>query len=259
MTIPFKPGRVVAARLFASGDIELIRVSKSVNLIPPNRTDTKLVWLSAKSRTRMLFMLRNTNVIFRSMYCLSYPAVWSNDGRAVKADLNRWLTWFRRKVPGVPYFWFLEFQTRGAPHIHIYLAARVRELPHREMAIAWAGFIAGDDRATYDKVLAVHAHPKQLQDFKTRDGSIRYAAKYALKTRQKSVPTAYQNVGRFWGASRAVKQAVPEGDIVPLDDRSIEEHLYSIGHRAAKFDVLPKIIFGVFESEDSNDQAQDIT
>lgn len=207
----------------------------------------------------MLFMLRNTNVIFSSMYCLCYPAVWPNDGRAVKADLNRWLTWFRRKVPGVPYFWFLEFQRRGAPHIHIYLAVRAAQLPQNAMGAAWAGFIAGDDQDTYQKVFSVHAHPKQLQDFKTRDGSIRYAAKYALKTRQKSVPTAYQNVGRFWGASRAVKQAVPEGDIVLLDDRSIEEHLYSIGHRAAKFDVLPKIIFGAFESEDSNVQEQDIS
>jgi hypothetical protein len=228
--------------------MRLIRVTKSVH-IGPNRTDTKLRWLSAKSRTRMLFILRNTNVSFRSMFCLSYPGTFPTDGQTVKADLNRWLTWFRRRVKGVPYFWFLEFQARGAPHIHIYLSARVKELPHREMATAWAGFISGDDRDTWDKVFAVHSHAKQLQDFRTRDGYIRYAAKYALKTRQKTVPPMYQNVGRFWGASRVVKDSVPEGDLIPIDDRSIEEHLYQTGHRAAQWDVLPKIIFGAFEPD----------
>lgn len=248
MTIQFKPGRVVAARLFPSGDMQLIRVTKSVN-IAPNRKDTKLRWLSAKSRTRLLFILRNTNVSFRSMYCLSYPATFPLDGRQVKIDLNRWLTWFRRRVKGVPYFWFLEFQQRGAPHVHIYLAAKAAELPHHEMATAWSGFVAGDSLDEYKKVFAVHSHAKQLQDFRTRDGYIRYAAKYALKTRQKTVPVAYQNVGRFWGASRVVKQSVQEGDLVPIDDRSIEEHLYQTGHRAAQWDVLPRIIFGAFEPE----------
>jgi len=248
VTIQFKPGRVVAARLFPSGDMQLIRVTKSVN-IAPNRKDTKLRWLSAKSRTRLLFILRNTNVSFRSMYCLSYPATFPLDGRQVKIDLNRWLTWFRRRVKGVPYFWFLEFQQRGAPHVHIYLAAKAAELPHHEMATAWSGFVAGDSLDEYKKVFAVHSHAKQLQDFRTRDGYIRYAAKYALKTRQKTVPVAYQNVGRFWGASRVVKQSVQEGDLVPIDDRSIEEHLYQTGHRAAQWDVLPRIIFGAFEPE----------
>jgi hypothetical protein len=60
---------------------------------------------------------------------------------------------------------------------------------------------------------------------------------------------AYQNVGRFWGASRVVKDSVPEGDLIPIDDRSIEEHLYSVGHRAAKWDVLPRTIFGAFEPD----------
>jgi hypothetical protein len=183
------------------------------------------------------------------MFCLSYPGTFPTDGRQVKADLNRWLTWFRRRVKGVPYFWFLEFQQRGAPHIHIYLSAKAGELPHREMATAWAGFISGDDRDTWDKVFAVHSHAKQLQDFRARDGYIRYAAKYALKTRQKTVPPMYQNVGRFWGASRVVKDSVPEGDLIPIDDRSIEEHLYQTGHRAAQWDVLPKIIFGAFEPD----------
>jgi len=248
VTIQFEPGRVVAARLYPSGDMLLIRVSNSVNLAP-SRADTKLRWLSAKSRTRMLFILRNTNVSFRSMFCLSYPGTFPTDGRQVKADLNRWLTWFRRRVKGVPYFWFLEFQARGAPHVHIYLSARVGELPHREMATAWAGFVSGDDLETWEKVFAVHSHANQLQDFRTRDGYIRYAAKYALKTRQKTVPVAYQNVGRFWGASRVVKNSVPEGDLIPIDDRSIEEHLYQTGHRAAQWDVLPKIIFGAFEPD----------
>jgi hypothetical protein len=183
------------------------------------------------------------------MFCLSYPAEFPTDGRQVKADLNRWLTWFRRRVKGVPYFWFLEFQARGAPHVHIYLSAKTDGLPHREMATAWAGFISGDDRDTWDKVFAVHSHAKQLQDFRTRDGYIRYAAKYALKTRQKTVPVAYQNVGRFWGASRVVKDSVPEGDLIPIDDRSIEEHLYQTGHRAAQWDVLPRTIFGAFEPD----------
>jgi hypothetical protein len=183
------------------------------------------------------------------MFCLSYPAQFPTDGRQVKADLNRWLTWFRRRVKGVPYFWFLEFQARGAPHVHIYLSAKAAELPHREMAIAWAGFVAGDNLEEHKKVLAVHEHKNQLQDFRTRDGYIRYAAKYALKTRQKAVPAAYQNVGRFWGASRVVSWAIPEGDLIPIDDRSIEEHLYSVGHRAAQWDVLPRIIFGAFEPE----------
>jgi hypothetical protein len=68
-----------------------------------------------------------------------------------------------------------------------------------------------------------------------RKPGARYAVKYASKMRQKSVPVEYQNVGRFYGYSTAVKpKAIAEawGDIDKLFEgvdgyRSLLESGYS--------------------------------
>lgn len=234
-------------RIWRSGDAQIIRAARRLDNKPPGGKKKPLTWLTAKARTKMLFTIRNTSVRFKSMFCLTYPATYPRSGKEVKGHLNAWLVWYRRNLKGVPYFWFLEFQRRGAPHIHIYIAEQKANLPHREMAVAWAAIVAGDDQEAYGKVLAVHQHNSQLQDFRSRDGSVRYAAKYALKTYQKAVPAEFRDVGRFWGASRDVKNSIPSGDLVAVSDRDVETHLHQVDHRCQAYDFVPKVVFGMFE------------
>ena len=78
----------------------------------------------------MAFVAANTAVIFKTMITLTYPAVWPGNGRLVKKQLRAFLKFavhnlFPRPEDAerIAYLWFLEFQARGAPHIHLLLDA----------------------------------------------------------------------------------------------------------------------------------------
>ena len=81
---------------------------------------------STRSRMRLAFVAHNADQEFRSMLTLTYPAEFPTDGKLVKAHLNRFLGWIRRKYVDPGYLWFLEFQARGAPHIHILLTEELK-------------------------------------------------------------------------------------------------------------------------------------
>jgi hypothetical protein len=121
------------------------------------------------------------------MVTLTYPGEFSTDGKVVKKHLKAILRWLRAK--GLSGLWWLEFQSRGAPHFHIYLTGRVDkdDLSRKWYDIVGSGDIrhlrAGTNVQTIQKPHAVAA----------------YAAKYARKQQQKDVPAAYEDVGRFWG------------------------------------------------------------
>jgi len=148
-----------------------------------------------KSRKRLAFVANNTDVVFRYMTTLTYPAEWSNDGALVKKHLNTFLTWMRKKNKGCEYLWFLEFQKRGAPHFHVLTDAR---LNYRDVAVEWfriVGSGSGDH-------LKAGTRTEQLRSHR---GGANYAVKYAQKMKQKIVPKEYENVGRFWGNSKGVR------------------------------------------------------
>lgn len=138
------------------------------------------------------------------------------NGLEVKKQLNRVIQMIARKFGKFEYLWFLEFQARGAPHLHILTTIPIVTAKRRAMlAEMWAEVQGLDDwqycRLSDGKLfhvkqstLRVHEHEKTWETIRKEDGAKRYAVKYALKPYQKEVPIEYGNVGRFWGCSRKV-------------------------------------------------------
>lgn len=171
--------------------------------------------LSKKSRRRLAFIANNTRVALKTMITLTYPREFPNDGRDVKRNLHTFLVWCRDFFHKPSYLWFLEFQKRGAPHIHLMLDYPLPQDPDSRKDIfgdvsrRWFEIVGSGDS---NHLLA----GTRCESIRKRDGAARYALKYAYKCQQKWVPEAYQNVGRFWGCSRDVPPKTPRE--IPMDE-----------------------------------------
>jgi len=154
-----------------------------------------VVGFSAGSAVRMRRYLRECVTDYRYMVTLTYPFCYESDGKRVKEHLRRFCQeWLRRcKRDGLldeSMFWFLEFQSRGAPHFHIFT---VHGLDYKWVAQTWYQICNTED----PRHLAAGTRVEKLK--RGRSGLISYASKYANKPEQKTVPDDYENVGRFWG------------------------------------------------------------
>jgi hypothetical protein len=91
----------------------------------PNSGSTRapIEQLTGRSRSRMEFTLRNAFCKWEAMLTLTYPKDFPTNGPQIKKDLNCFLTHVRKEYPAIKYFWWLEFQKRGAPHYHIYMTS----------------------------------------------------------------------------------------------------------------------------------------
>lgn len=106
------------------------------------------------------------------------------DGRCVKDHLDRFCKLLRQHhIMPVSVLWILEFQSRGAPHFHLFMPAFI---PFK--AIAWLWCWATCCIADLQAGTSICKVP-----------NARYALKYSQKLSQKVVPLGYENVGRFWG------------------------------------------------------------
>lgn len=180
-------------------DVELVRChpeTPPAATVPPPRAAVSE--FSRKSRARLAHACNNGGHQVRSQLCLTYHQQSPIDGRAVKKDLDRWLTVLRRLLPGVLYLWVLEFQDRGVPHFHVFLSAPAApgsEL-HRRIAAAWVRITQGTPQQEW-----WHNRPGNWVEWSMTDS--KYVLKqYAVKEAQKDVPPHYLNVGRFWGCTR---------------------------------------------------------
>lgn len=180
----------------------VVRRAKSYrpNDPPPRGTVTEF---SYKSRQRLAFVAANTDVEFKTMITFTYPKEFPSDGETVKRNWHDLLVWLRREFQAPNYLWFLEFQHRGAPHFHLLIdwpmpkaREQVKGVRFR-VASTWYRIVGSHD----PKHLAACTRTDVLR---SSDGGAKYAVKYALKMYQKLVPVGYENVGRFWGCSRAV-------------------------------------------------------
>jgi hypothetical protein len=212
---------------------------------PNTSTRNRVSEFSKASRARLAFVACNTDVVFKTMITLTYPREFPSDGTLVKKHLYNFLKWVQRYLGTIDYLWFLEFQKRGAPHIHLLVS---RETPstltdrqdlYQAVARAWFRIVGSNDGR----------HLKagtRVERIRKPDGAARYAVKYAFKMRQKAVPPGYQDVGRFWGHTKAVKPIVKaeircteddirgalEGwDYAPSDDRCLYKVLYGVADR----------------------------
>lgn len=204
--------------------------------VEPSRVIT--CW-SAKSRSRMVRTLAELDYgpmfalgLDLAMHTLTYPGDWltvAPTGKAVKRHLGMWRKRFKRAwgfdFVGV---WKLEFQRRGAPHIHMWgpvpagaagdfaQLTNVRQrpavgdgLPYREwLSVVWADIVDHPDPEERRKHRlagtgvdfkegARMTDPKRLAVYFTKHGS------FSAKEYQNEVPAEWQEPGqgpgRFWG------------------------------------------------------------
>lgn len=195
----------------------------------------EITYLSRASRQRLAFVACNTSCRFETMITLTYPRNFPTDGKLVKRHLNRFLQWSRRRWSGLQYLWFLEFQKRGAPHIHILLdVVRVAD-DIRDVASAWYEIVDSGDE--------LHRRAgTRTEGIRKIDGAARYAVKYAMKTRQKTVPPEYRNVGRFWGMSKGVNPVKTTS--WECDDRSLRSMLAHWKWAPQPGDDIYRILYG---------------
>lgn len=200
----------------------------------------KVSRLSRSSLNRLAFTITTTKQKFLSILTLTYEKIPTN-GREVKAQLNHFLTYLRRRFRhhNLEYVWFLEFQKRGAPHFHMLLNISVPIVSRETILRKWVDITGGSSKA-----LRVTLHKRSWENIRLEDGAKRYAIKYALKPEQKIVPIEYSDVGRFWGTSRGVKSQ-PIVEEFPVNEvdvrRMISEVRPNDCHVFSKF--VPKYIF----------------
>jgi len=245
-------GRVQGVTVYKS-DVVVRRSGGSANRDPVPRGEVKE--FSYKSRQRLAFVAANTDVKFRTMITLTYPKEFPSDGEKVKRDLRAFLDFIRRDLEHPFYLWFLEFQRRGAPHIHMLIdwpmpigVLAKREVRFRVSA-TWYRIVGSGD----EKHLAAGTRTGVLR---SPEGGAHYAVKYAMKMYQKCVPEGYRNVGRFWGCSRAVipkPKAIlrcTEDDIrgrlegwkyEPKEDQDVYACLYGVADRFPEKDTTEEL------------------
>lgn len=194
-------GQVVGIELFEN-DVVVKREGDAPDTQDQTRADIKE--FSKASRRRLAFVASNTPVEFTTMYTLTYPGEFPSDGAKVRRDRKAFLDWLRRDQRTPEYLWFLEFQKRGAPHLHILAdhpwpkkRCLVQGLRSR-VSMTWYRIVGSHD----PRHLAAGTRTEKIR--KPRGGAF-YAVKYAMKMHQKIVPEGYRNCGRFWGHSRGVK------------------------------------------------------
>jgi len=193
---PYPVLPVVGVQLYRQ-DAVVLRQGQPRAGVYPGRADVKV--FSRRSRKRLAFVASNTDIVFTSMLTLTYPRVFPNDGKDVKRNLNQFFVELRKKTPGVSLLWFLEFQCRGAPHIHILLrGVRVYKAMQHWVSETWYRICGTGD-------LRHLAAGTRLERIRKPNGARNYTVKYAHKMHQKAVPPNYRNVGRFWGHSRDVR------------------------------------------------------
>lgn len=251
-------------RLYAGGCAEVIRGCK-LQAKPEVPKRGKIKIMSNDSISRLIVTIQATDATFSSMITLTYPRQFPTAGETVKADIIYFTKWLRQKIE-TQYLWFLEFQKRGAPHMHIMVEPDVIT-PHMrvEAGLRWTERIALSDwfkramgftpgttagEAAYtryakevQKMAAFNTHYTFWETIRDDGGARRYVTKYAAKQYQKEVPEEYRNVGRFWGASREVKPT----EVVTLDvtDDEVRDFLSANGHQCSDWEILPKYLFNI--------------
>lgn len=181
-----------------SGDLLLIYGTARAIDCPRKRTKERsaITRFSKGAANRMGRYLRECDADYKYMHTLTYPSEYPSDGKLVKYQLRRYLQTITRlaerngRKAECSFFWFIEFQARGAPHFHIFTTEFV---DYKYCAKLWYEIVQSGDIRHLKAGIRVESIKKG------RKGLICYAKKYARKQEQKEVPVLYQNVGKFWG------------------------------------------------------------
>ncbi len=119
--------------------------------------------------------------------------------KAFRKRLTRYLDRFG--ITGWGCLWFLEFQTRGAPHFHLLLfglsgprTTFPLNLFKKWCSRVWSDIVGHRDPIERQKHLKAGTRSERC-----RAAHFGYALKYAAKLKQKLVPPEFSDIGRFWG------------------------------------------------------------
>lgn len=162
---------------------------------------------SGRSRNRMLKRLATLDYDVAGiweMLTLTYPADFPLSGRVCKAHLRAFRARYERRWGPIQACWKFEFQRRGAPHFHLYVA--------RPTSSTWREWMRWCERAWFEVVGS--GDPKHLRagvgvdrQFCSRTAGPRAIAWYFAKHQshagakgyQNEVPEGFRDCGRFWG------------------------------------------------------------
>jgi len=171
--------------------------------------------------------------LFITLTMPGHESLGIRDGITLKKLLHAWLKWFARTYPGTRWLRFMEFQKRGAPHIHIFadivnteqhitcaLRGRCVEwwiyYQRKYNAEAWKKLEREDFEASRKAYLDHYEHGCHIEIIREPHMVTAYCSKESSKMIQKKVPKDFQNVGRFWGHSRNFKKVKPKKYYMPL-------------------------------------------
>lgn len=158
----------------------------------------KVSRFSPASRRRLMIKLNSLNrtkPLRATLITLTYPRQFSRDARQWKRDLDTLNKRLTRKWGAFPVFWKLEFQTRGAPDIHLLAYDPQMRLTsylfRRWLSAAWYRIVgSGDERHLRAGTRTeLPRHARALES---------YCTKYVGKPVE-----ATGHVGRYWGVWHA--------------------------------------------------------
>lgn len=257
MTVYFDVDRLIkGVEVYPCGIAVVKRKAVPSDHTPTGGERKEIVELTAKARQKMLFTMATSLIKMRSMMTLTYPERYPADGSKVKYHFKRIMAELKSYY-AMEMFWFLEFQQRGAPHLHILTD---RENPSHDdrafVARNWVRIIGMDSNSGYmgmghgateehrSRCIAVHVHKRGWEPMKSEDGAVRYMAKYACKTYQKIVPENYRNVGRFWGCTKFVRDNKETPMEIAITNNVLRNVLADEGHKSFDWDVIPTYLYG---------------
>lgn len=137
--------------------------------------------------------MEDTTGLWSHEVTFTYPIEFPTDGIKVKRDLK--VMKQRLKRAGIiKNLWVLEFQERGAPHIHMALPESVDKA---WLSNLWYEVVGSGDL----KHLRAGTRIEPIRD-PLKIAS--YFCGYLRKRKQKTVPEGFTHVGRFWGSTEKI-------------------------------------------------------
>jgi len=154
----------------------------------------KIKEYTPRTAVRLNLHLKEFSELYRKEITLTYPSAFPTDGHIVRKHRLQIIR--KLKDNGIrEYTSCLEFQERGAPHLHILVDKRVN---YYHLARWWYDIVRSGDPLH----LQAGTRINEIRDItKTRI----YMSAYARKKDQKDVPEGYENVGKWWTSNRSAK------------------------------------------------------
>lgn len=163
------------------------------------------------SRARMVRFLRECEADYKFMGTLTVGAQYSRDPVDFRCAVDRWLVAAMRELKrararagrdpeDASIFWWVEFQSRGAPHLHLYYTDFVQ---WKALALRWESLCGRFNLCGSSEIGSFWKTSTKFEKIKAGfRGMISYARKYAQKEEQKQEVEGVLDGGwrgRYWG------------------------------------------------------------